>query len=206
MSPEAFHALLACCVVSAAAGIARGSMRDKPRAPVEGQPGKDLVWVPTPPALVEKMLDMAHVTPQDYVIDLGSGDGRNVIAAARRGARALGVEYDATLLELSRRKAAREGVGDRATFVQGDLYETDISEATVVALFLLPETLGKLRAKLLALPPGTRIVTNRYAIEGWEPDEVARIGGTSENCCTALLYVIPPRVAGSTAVRAHPAS
>jgi hypothetical protein len=180
-------------------------MRKKRPDPIEGQPGKDVVWVPTPPALVEKMLDMARVTPEDYVIDLGSGDGRNVIAAARRGARALGVEYDANLIEMSRREAARAGVADRATFVQGDLYEADISAATVLALFLLPENLGKLRAKLLALPPGTRIVINRYAIEGWEPDEVARIGGTSEDCCTALLYVLPPRVTDSTGSTAQSA-
>src|SRR5688500_13504463 len=93
--------------------------------PYLGQPGKDVVWVPTPFTLVEKMLDMAGVTPQDYVIDLGSGDGRNIIAAAKRGARGLGVEYDPQLVELSRRYAATEGVSDSARFVQGDMFEAD---------------------------------------------------------------------------------
>src|SRR5687767_15817843 len=102
--------------------------------PYVGQPGKDVVWVPTPPVLVEKMLDMAHVTPRDYVMDLGSGDGRNIIAAAKRGARALGVEYDAQLVTISRRNAAAQGVADRARFVRGDMFEADISEATVLAL------------------------------------------------------------------------
>src|SRR5215217_4030128 len=106
--------------------------------PTAGQPGKDVVWVPTPQPVVEKMMDLAEVTPRDFVIDLGSGDGRNVIAAARRGARALGIEYNPDLVELSRRLAKEAGVSDRATFVQGDMYEADISDATVLALFLKP--------------------------------------------------------------------
>jgi SAM-dependent methyltransferase len=196
MSPEAFHTLLALCVASAAASIARAQIREKPFDPIEGEPGKDVIWVPTPAVLVEKMLDMARVTPQDCVIDLGSGDGRNVIAAAKRGARALGVEYNAKMIEVSQRIAALEGVEHTATFVQGDLFEADISEATVLTLFLLPETLCKLTPKFLELRPGTRIVMNRFGIEGWEADETGRIGGESANCCTALLYVVPARVAG----------
>jgi hypothetical protein len=196
MSPEAFHTLLGLCVVSAAAAIARAQRREKPFEPTEGQRGKDVVWVPTPPELVERMLDMARVTPQDYVIDLGSGDGRNVIAAAKRGAHALGVEYSAQMVEVSRHTAALAGVADRALFVQGDLYEADISHATVLALFLLPENLGTLSPKFLELAPGTRIVTNRFAIEGWEPDEISRIGGDSASCCTALLYVVPAKAGG----------
>jgi SAM-dependent methyltransferase len=192
MSP-ASETLLVLCAVSAAAGVLRARIPDRPRAPVEGQCGKDAVWVPTPPALVEKMLDMARVTATDYVIDLGSGDGRNVIAAARRGARALGVEYDAALIDVSRRDAARAGVADLAKFVQGDLYEADVTGATVLLLFLQPENLRMLSAKLMALKPGTRIVTNRFAIEGWEPDEIGRIGGDSPDCCTALLYVVRHR-------------
>ena len=112
--------------------------------PYVGQPGKDVIWVPTPPSLVEKMLDMASVTPRDFVVDLGSGDGRNVIAAAKRGARALGVEYDPNLVQVSRRNAAAEGVADRASFVQGDMVEADLSTATVLALFLLPDNLERL--------------------------------------------------------------
>jgi SAM-dependent methyltransferase len=192
MSP-ASETLLVLCAVSAAAGVLRARIPDKPRAPVEGQRGKDAVWVPTPPALVEKMLDMARVTAADYVIDLGSGDGRNVIAAARRGARALGVEYDAALIEVSRRDAARAGVADLARFVQGDMYEADLTRATVLLLFLQPENLRMLSAKLMALKPGTRIVTNRFEIEGWKSDEIGRIGGDSPDCCTALLYVVRQR-------------
>jgi SAM-dependent methyltransferase len=190
MSP-ASETLLVLCAVSAAASVLRARFPNKPRAPVEGQRGKDAVWVPTPPALVEKMLDMARVTAADYVIDLGSGDGRNVIAAAMRGARALGVEYDAALIDVSRRDAARAGVADLARFVQGDLYEADLSGATVLMLFLQPDNLRALSAKLAALEPGTRIVTNRFEIEGWKADEIGRIGGDSPDCCTALLYVVP---------------
>lgn len=197
MSPEAFHTFLGLCVASAAAAIARSQVSHKPSEPIEGQAGKDVVWVPTSPELIAKMLDMARVTPQDYVIDLGSGDGRNVIAAAKRGSRALGVEYDAGLIEVSRRTAAMEGVAARATFVQGDLYEADISQATVLLLFLLPENLHDLTPKFLELTPGTRIVTNRFAIEGWSADEISRVGGDSELCCTALLYVVPAQVGGT---------
>src|SRR6186997_2641214 len=139
--------------------------------PYVGQPGKDVIWVPTPQVLVEKMLDMARVTPQDYVMDLGSGDGRNVIAAAKRGARALGVEYNQDMVDLSKRRASEASVTDKAQFVQGDMYEADISKASVMALFLLPQNLNKLRPKFLALKPGSRIVSNTFTIENWEPVE-----------------------------------
>jgi SAM-dependent methyltransferase len=165
--------------------------------PFVGQEGKDVVWVPTPEALVEKMLDMARVTPQDYVIDLGSGDGRNVIAAAKRGARALGVEYNPEMVALSRRTAAREGVADKARFVQGDMFEADISQATVLPLFLLHENLRKLTPKFLALKPGTRIVTNGFEIAGWKAEETGRADGDCMTWCTAYLYIVPARVAGT---------
>ena len=190
MSPEMIETLLALCFVSAAAGAVRAKIGGKPTEPVEGQLGKDLVWVPTPPALVDKMLDMACVAPGDYVVDLGSGDGRCVIAAAKRGARALGVEYDPPLLELSRRNAMKEGVADRASFERGDFFEVDFSAATVLTLFLLPDVLAKLEPKFARLAPGTRIVTNRYGIPGWTPAHVCRIGGESPAHCTALLYVV----------------
>ena len=164
--------------------------------PTVGQPGKDVVWVPTSPALVEKMLDLAKVTPQDLVMDLGSGDGRNVIAAAKRGARAIGVEYNEDMVELSRRLAREAGVADRATFIQGDMYEADISKATVLALFLLPSNLSKLQDKFLALPAGSRIVLNTFFVEGWEPDVQETIGGDCTSWCTAGLYYVPARVAG----------
>jgi SAM-dependent methyltransferase len=159
--------------------------------PYVGQPGKDVIWVPTPPTLVEKMLDMAAVTAKDFVIDLGSGDGRNVIAAAKRGARALGVEYDQNLVQVSRRAAAAEGVADRAKFMQGDMFEADISKATVLALFLLPDNLERLKPKFERLRPGTRIVTNGYQIAGWNAKEVGVAGGDCAPWCTAYLYVVP---------------
>jgi SAM-dependent methyltransferase len=159
--------------------------------PYVGQPGKDVIWVPTPPTLVEKMLDMAAVTAKDFVIDLGSGDGRNVIAAAKRGARALGVEYDENLVQVSRRTAAAEGVADRAKFVQGDMFEADISKATVLALFLLPDNLERLKPKFQRLRPGTRIVTNGYQIAGWDAKEVEVAGGDCAPWCTAYLYIVP---------------
>jgi hypothetical protein len=164
--------------------------------PIVGQEGKDVVWVPTPPALVETMLDLAKVTPQDFVIDLGSGDGRNVIAAAKRGARALGVEYNANMVELATRSAQAAGVSDRATFVRGDMYEADISRATVLALFLLPENLRKLTPKFLDLRPGTRIVVNHFGIDGWDADGVVKSDGDFMAWCTALLYIVPAKDAG----------
>jgi len=189
--------LLASCFISIAAGAVLAQEIQRPYEPTEGQPGKDVVWVPTPHVLVEKMLDMARVTPRDYVMDLGSGDGRNVIAAAKRGARALGVEYNPDMVELSRRIAANEGVADKVTFVQGDMYEADISQATVMALFLLTENLNKLVPKFLGLNPGSRIVVNGFEIDGWKADETGRADGDCGSWCTAYLYIVPARVAGT---------
>lgn len=141
--------------------------------------------------LVEKMLDMARVTPRDYVIDLGSGDGRMVIAAARRGARALGVEYDAQLVAIAQRNAAAEGLSHRARFVQGDMYEADISRATVLALFLSPKNLRRLKPKFERLRPGTRIVINGFAIEGWPVQEVGKVERDCGGWCTAYLHIVP---------------
>jgi SAM-dependent methyltransferase len=165
--------------------------------PTVGQAGKDVVWVPTPAALVEKMLDMAKVTPQDYVMDLGSGDGRNIIAAARRGATAVGVEFNPEMVELSRKEAQAQGVADKATFIQGDMYEADISKATVLALFLLPHNLNTLLPKFLALKPGTRIVGNTFAPEGWTADETETIAGDCVSWCTSLLWIVPAKVDGT---------
>jgi hypothetical protein len=162
---------------------------------VVGQDGKDVVFLPTPPALVDKMLDMAGVTPEDYVIDLGSGDGRIVIAAAKRGARALGIEYDGPLVELSKRTAASEGVGDKATFVQADLFESDFSKATVLTMFLLSDIMVKLRPAILDMKPGTRIVANTFGMEEWAPDESALLSPCT-TWCTAHLWIVPARVEG----------
>ena len=156
--------------------------------PAVGQPGKDSVWVPTSPELVEKMLDMARVTADDFVIDLGSGDGRIVIAAARRGARAVGVEFDPEMVKLSRQRASEAGVGERATFVEGDMFEADLSKATVLALFLMPENLRRLEPKFRALPPGTRIVVNTFGIPEWKAEVTETIGEGCTSWCTAMLY------------------
>ena len=164
--------------------------------PEVGQAGKDVVWVPTPQALVDKMLDMANVTPKDYVIDLGSGDGRTVITAAKRGAKALGIEYNPEMVELSKRNAAKEGVSEKASFMKADLFETDFSQAQVITMFLLPSINMKLRPKLLNLKPGTRIVSNTFDMEDWKPDQDA----TVENCtnwCTAHLWIVPAKVDGN---------
>jgi SAM-dependent methyltransferase len=182
-------------VAAAAAAFAQAPV--KPYEPVMGQAGKDVVWIPSPTDMVDKMLDMARVTPNDYVIDLGSGDGRNVIAAAKRGARALGVEYNPDLVELSKRNAAAQGVADRATFVQGDMFKADISQANVLVLFLIPSNLTKLAPRFLDLKPGARIVSNTYEIGGgWDPDET----DTVKSCiswCGGFLYIVPAKVAGT---------
>ncbi len=169
----------------------------KPFEPSVGQEGKDVVWVPTPQALVDKMLDMAKVTPQDFVMDLGSGDGRTVITAARRGARAMGVEYNPDMVELSRKNAAEAGVSDKATFVQADLFETDFSKAQVITMFLLPSINMKLRPKILDLKPGTRVVSNSFDMEDWQPDETATVNEDCTSWCRALLWIVPAKVGGT---------
>ena len=180
-----------------AASIAFAQTTPETYTPIAGQPGKDVVWIPTPDITLEQMLNMAQVTPGDYVIDLGSGDGRMVIAAAKRGARALGVEYNPDLVALSKRAAADAGVADKVTIVQGDMFEADISKATVMTLFLLPNHLSRLAPQFLKLKPGTRIVSNTYEIGGgWEPDETAQ-AQPCKSWCVVVLYVVPAQVAGT---------
>lgn len=165
--------------------------------PQVGQEGKDVEWVPTPQALVDKMLDMAKATPKDYVIDLGSGDGRTVITAAKRGIRARGIEYNPDMVELAKRNAAKEGVSAKATFAQADLFVSDFSKATVLTLFLLPEINLKLRSKILNLKPGTRIVSNTFDMKEWEADESATVGEECRSWCTAHLWIVPAKAQGT---------
>ena len=144
------------------------------------------------------MLDLAKVTPNDYVIDLGSGDGRTVITAAKRGAKAMGVEYNPDMVALSKRNAAKEGVGDKAQFVQGDIFETDFSKATVITLFLLPDLNIKLRPKILDMKPGTRVVSNSFTMGDWQSDQSVT-ASEKEGCtsyCTAYLWIVPAKVEG----------
>ena len=186
------------CLLLCAAGMAWA----QPAAdykPELAQPGKDVVWVPTPDALVNRMLDLAKVSANDTVIDLGSGDGRLVIMAARRGARALGIEYDAKLVDYAKAAAAKAGVADRAQFIKADLFASDISTATVVTLFLGADLNRRLMPKLLDLKPGTRIVSNTHAVGDWPADGTASSADDDRTVYyrTALLWIVPAKVAGT---------
>jgi SAM-dependent methyltransferase len=184
----------------AAPAFAQAQKEASTYEPSSGQPGKDVVWVPTPQVVVDKMLDMAKLGSRDFVMDLGSGDGRTVITAAKRGARALGVEYNPDMVELPKRNAEKEGVSGKAAFIKADLFETDFSRASVITMFLLPEINLKLRPKLLALKPGTRIASNTFTMGDWEADESVTLtaeAGCNTYWCTALLWIVPARVAGT---------
>lgn len=165
--------------------------------PQVGQEGKDVIWVPTPQPLVDRMLDIAKVTPKDYVIDLGSGDGRTVITAAKRGIKALGIEYNPDMVELSKRNAAKEGMSDRASFMKADLFETDFSQATVITMFLLPDINIRLRPKILDLKPGTRIVSNSFTMGDWTADDTVVVKNGCASYCTAYLWIVPAKVEGT---------
>jgi hypothetical protein len=171
--------------------------QNKPFEPSVGQPGKDVVWVPTPQALVDKMLDIAKVTPQDFLIDLGSGDGRTVISAAKRGLRAQGIEYNPDMVELSKRNAIAAGVADKATFVKADLFESDFSKAQVVTMFLLPSINLRLRPTILNMRPGTRIVSNSFTMDNWTADETTSVQGDCTSWCTAYLWIVPAKAGGT---------
>ncbi|MFW8565000.1 class I SAM-dependent methyltransferase [Orrella sp. 11846] len=165
--------------------------------PRVGQVGKDVMWVPTPQSLVDQMLKMAAITPEDYLVDLGSGDGRTVITAAQRGTRAHGIEFNPDLVELSRRAAKLAGVSETATFTQGDIFETNFSDATVVTLFLLPELNLQLRPTLLDMKPGTRIVSNSFDMGDWEVDDSAHATTDCTSYCYAYKWIVPAKVAGT---------
>ena len=164
--------------------------------PHVGQAGKDVIWVPTPDELVNKMLEIAEVTAKDFVIDLGSGDGRTVIAAAKLGAHALGIEYNPDMVELSKNNAEEAGVSGSTKFIQADLFESDLSEATVITMFLLPEINLKLRPQLLDLKPGTRIVSNTFTMGDWEPDFEVTTEENMNSWYTALMWIVPAKVEG----------
>lgn len=172
------------------------AQNSKPRpefTPHIGQEGKDVIWVPTPQALVERMLQMAKVTPSDYVIDLGSGDGRTVITAAKKfGVKALGIEYNPDMVELSKRNAEIEGVAGRAEFIKADIFATDFSKATVITMYLLPQLNLKLRPTLLDMKPGTRLVSHAFSMDDWQPDQTESVEGR-----TAYLWIVPAKVEGT---------
>jgi len=176
----------------AAAACAQAQKKDD-FTPQVGQAGKDVIWVPTPEDLVERMLRMAQTTPNDFVIDLGSGDGRIAIAAAKKfGARSMGIEYNPDMVELSTRNAAKEGVAGKTRFAKADIFESDFSQASVITMYLLPGLNLKLRPKLLDMKPGTRIVSHQFNMDDWQPDEVTNIEGRR-----AYFWLVPAKVAGT---------
>ncbi len=189
----------------AAGGLLQAAAAAGQTQPTVGQAGKDVPWVPTPHVLVDTMLEMADVSSDDVVVDLGSGDGRAVIAATRLGARAIGIEFDPELVALSTQRAGEAGVSDLTEFVATDLFKYDLSQATVITLFLLPDLNYKLRPTLFALQPGTRIVSNTWKLDGWDddpdagndwaPDETVVLD-PCPTWCTSLLWVVPARVEG----------
>ncbi len=188
------------CVILGLAFIAAGALAQAQQGsvyqPTVGQQGKDVVWVPTQQDLVDRMLDIAKVTPQDFVVDLGSGDGRTVITAAKRGARSLGIEFNPDMVDLSKQNAAKAGVSEKATFIKADLFESDFSKATVVTMFLLPDINMKLRPKILDMKPGTRVVSNSFTMEDWEADDTIHIENGCTTWCTAYFWIVPAKMAG----------
>lgn len=187
-------ALLLPMATHAAAAVKYGDALYEPRL---RQPGKDVMWLPTPDAMVLQMLRAAKVTPQDIVYDLGAGDGKIPIAAARHfGARAVGIEYEPKMAALAQRNAKRAKVSDKVRIIQGDIFKEDFSSATVVTLYLLPDLNHQLRDTLLAMKPGTRVVSHQWHMGEWEPDQSIR-GEQSD----AFLWIVPARLEGRWALR-----
>jgi hypothetical protein len=191
--PKGFLCAFAAAVL-AIAPAAHAQQKDfKPHV---GQQGKDVVWVPTPDEVVERMLNMAQTKPEDYVIDLGAGDGKIAIAAAKKfGARSTGIEYNPDMAALAQRNAQAAGVGGKAQIVQGDIFVSDFTQATVLTMYLLPSLNMKLRPQILAMRPGTRVVTHAFNMEDWEPDESSDVDGRR-----VYLWVVPASVAGRWAM------
>lgn len=169
------------------------------RAPAESDAPKDIAWQPVPEEMVDALLRAARVSKRDVLIDLGSGDGRFPIAAAKFGARAIGVEADAEMIAISRKRASEAGLGDRVEFKQGDLFAADLAPATVISVHLESQHKAKLRAKLLGLRPGTRIVGYQHGIEDWEPDEL--IDGADRKDPKGMIWIVPANAAGTWRVR-----
>ena len=195
---------LAVVLASAPLAFAQTAAQPQGFEPRVGQEGKDVIWVPTPQELVDRMLDMAKVTPKDYVMDLGSGDGRTVITAAKRGATAEGIEYNPDMVALSQKNAAAAGLGAKATFRKADLFETDLSKASVITMFLLPHINVKLRPTILDLKPGTRVVSNTFTMDDWMPDQSSTLDGECTAWCTAHMWIVPAKVGGAWQLDGQP--
>jgi SAM-dependent methyltransferase len=193
INPFARQVAVALALAAFAAAAAAQAQKKDDFSPQVGQAGKDVIWVPTPDELVERMLRMAQTTPNDFVIDLGSGDGRIAIAAAKKfNARAMGIEYNPDMVDLSTRNATKEGVATKVRFAKADIFESDFSQATVITMYLLPGLNLKLRPKLLDMKPGTRIVSHQFNMDDWQPDEVTNIDGRR-----AYFWLVPAKVAGT---------
>ena len=179
-------------LVAVAVVAAPSYAQQKDYRPQVGQAGKDVIWVPTPDDVVDRMLRMAQTTANDYVIDLGAGDGRIVVAAAKKfGARALGIEYNPDMARHAQGNVEKAGVADKARVMQADIFVSDFSQATVITMYLLPDLNLRLRPQLLTMRPGTRVVSHSFSMEDWEPDEVSVIDGR-----TAYLWIVPANVNG----------
>jgi SAM-dependent methyltransferase len=172
--------------------LARATSVDDDRPPSRGQPGKDVMWLPTPDELMFRLFEVARIGPEDLVYDLGAGDGRVAIAAARRhGARAVGIEYDGRLARHAQRNVERAGLADRVRIIEGDIFREDFSAATVLTLYLLEELNQQLRPTVLGMRPGTRVVSNTFSMGDWEPDVVVQIDQH-----TGYFWRVPAQVAG----------
>lgn len=189
---------LAAALLAASLGACAQVQKAEEFKPQVGQAGKDVIWVPTPEEVVERMLKMANAGPNDFVVDLGSGDGRIAIAAAKKfGARAMGVEFNPSMVTLSRREAQKQGVANRVQFVNADIFQTDFSKATIITMYLLPDLNLKLRPRILDMKPGTRVASHQFNMGDWEPDEAAVVDGRN-----AYLWIVPAKVAGAWHVQA----
>jgi len=195
-SPRIYAVLLSVILAAGQLLSQQNRQANKEFEPEVGQEGKDVVWVPTPQALVDKMLELAQAKPGDLLVDLGSGDGRTVITAAKKGIKAIGVEYNPDMVALSYKNAEKEGIKDKVEFINGDLFEYDFSRATVVTMFLLPDINLRLRPQILEMKPGTRIVTNTFTMGDWTPDDTARADDESTYWNTAYLWIVPAKVEG----------
>lgn len=192
---------LALCAFVGAGSVghvsAQSATAQKPFEPKVGQAGKDVIWVPTPQQTVDTMLELAKLTKEDYLIDLGSGDGITVITAAKRGARALGIEYNPDMVALATQRAKEAGVSDRAAFREADIFKTDFSQATVLTMFLLPDLNLRLRPTILDMKPGTRVVSNSFTMADWEPEKTEDAEDCPNTWCTAHLWIVPAKVGGT---------
>ena len=190
----ALAGLLAAATVSVDAKDRRECDRDyKPQV---GQSGKDVVWVPTPDEVVQRMLRMAKVTPQDTVYDLGAGDGKIAIAAGKIGATSVGIEYNPDMARLAQCYVQAENLAGKTRIIQGDVFKEDFSKASVVTMYLLPELNLRLRPTILTMKPGPRVTSHQFTMGDWEPDETAEIDYRS-----AYLWIVPAKVEGAWTLR-----